>query len=106
MAVSACVRKEVVDDTQVESVGPFSWLVFSKKYADPDITCPREQGQDSTRVTPVSGMGILHLPERCQASLIGWKMFAGSDSTAEVEQTIYPYTLPGLKEAFRTARIN
>ena len=69
MAVSACVRQEVVDDSKVESVGPFSWLVFSKKYADPDIVCPWEQGQDSTRVAPVSGVGILRLPEHCQASL-------------------------------------
>lgn len=90
----------------MESVGPFSWLVFSQNYADPDINCPREQGQDSTRVTPVSGVGILRLPERCQATLNGWKMFAGSVSTAEVEQTVYPYALPGLKEAFRTARMS
>ena len=106
MAVSACVRQEVVDESKVESVGPFSWLIFSKNYADPDITCPRELGQDSTRVTPVSGVGVLRLPERCQAKLQGWKMFAGSVSTAEVEQTVYPHALPGLKEAFLTIRRN
>ena len=55
-------------------------------------------------MTPVSGVGVLRLPERCQAKLHGWKMFAGSVSTAEVEQTVYPYALPGLKEAFLAAR--
>ena len=96
LIASACVVRPVPESKRVISLGPFSWMTFTRHPVDLDVQCPKGLRHDATKVTQLSGLGILQLPAGCQATWAGWRMFAETASTADAAQTIYPYEIPSL----------
>ena len=96
LIASACVVRPVPESQRVISLGPFSWMTFTRHPVDLDLRCPRGTRHDATKITQLRGLGILQLPAGCQATSGGWQMFAETESTADAAQTIYPYEIPSL----------
>ena len=101
LVASACVARPVPESRRVVSLGPFTWMTFTRHPVDLDVQCPKGIRHDSTKVTPLSGIGILQIPARCQATWAGWRLFAETKSTADAAQMIYPHEIPHLLEALK-----
>ena len=91
LAVTACNRREVIEDTYAKSIGPFSWVVFSRKPHNLRVSCPERVEHDPTERLTITGVGIIRLPEGCSATLGGAVMLADRLNAATAEKNYHAY---------------
>ena len=99
LAVTACSRRTVIEDTYSKSIGPFTWVVFSRMPVNLRVTCPRRKGHDPTERLTIHGVGILRLPDGCSASLGGGVMLADRINAATANKAYYAYPVLNLLRA-------
>ena len=91
LAVTACNRREVIEDAYAKSIGPFSWVVFSRQPHNLRVSCPERIGHDPTERLIITGVGIIRLPEGCSATLGGAVMLADRLNAATAEKIYHAY---------------
>ena len=91
LAVTACNRREVIENTYAKSIGPFSWVVFSRQPHNLRVSCPERVGHDPTERLIITGVGIIRLPEGCSATLGGTVMLADRLNAATAEKIYHAY---------------